>query len=134
MSQFSSQAVRTRSGDNPCQFTSQSDNIKTSLSGIIGRRNDSEGEGAKHTSMFSKKARLLEVDGLKSLLSTGLHASVPICNTNSIDDNKAKDKDEMSHVVPDVAAAIEDLLEQTSKVITPMIPCLLSCFRVYWHR
>ncbi|GMN45524.1 hypothetical protein TIFTF001_014708 [Ficus carica] len=127
MSQFSSQAVRTRSGNDPCQFTSQSDNIKKSLSGIIGRRNDSEGEGAKHTSMFSKKARLLEVDGLKSQLSTGLHASVPICNTNSIDDNKAKDKDEMSYVVPDVAAAIEDLLAQTSKIHDQKSPGRTGC-------
>lgn len=128
MSQFPSQAVRTISGDNPSQFPSHSRNIRTSPSRVIGGRNGSvgEGEGAKHLSTLSKKARLLEDEVQKCLLSTGVHGSAPVCNTNSGDDNMAKDTNEMSRVVPDVAAAIEDLLEQTSKVKSQGILYLLS--------
>lgn len=120
MSQFSTQAVRMISGDNPSQFPSQSEDIRTSLTGTVGVRTEIF-EGAKQSSMFSKKARLLEDDGQKGLVSSGVHPSVPISNANSVRDNTPKDMDEASPVVPDVAAAIEDLLEQTSKVNTLVI-------------
>ncbi|EXB60138.1 DNA topoisomerase 2-binding protein 1-A [Morus notabilis] len=128
MSQFPSQAVRTISGDNPSQFPSHSRNIKTSPSRVGGRNGSvGEGEGAKHLSTLSKKARLLEDEAQTCLLSTGVHGSAPVCNTNSRDDNMAKDTNEMSHVVPDVAAAIEDLLEQTSKIHDQKSPGRTGC-------
>ena len=132
MSQFPTQAVRMISGDNPSQFPSQSEDTRTPLTGIAGGRTESLGEGAKHSSMFSKKARLLEDDGQKGLLSSGVHQSLPISNTSSLRDNGTKDTDGVSNVVPDVAAAIEDLLEQTSKVNTLVILYLLF-FLFYYY-
>ncbi|XP_062097830.1 uncharacterized protein LOC133803732 isoform X2 [Humulus lupulus] len=127
MSQFPTQAVRMISRDVPSQFPSQSEEIKTSLTGIIGSRTESFREGAKHTSALHKKARLLEDDGQKDLLSYGVHPSVSINNANSIRDDVSKDTDEASHVVPDVAAAIEDLLEQTSKIHDQKSPGRTGC-------
>ncbi|XP_062116606.1 uncharacterized protein LOC133830610 [Humulus lupulus] len=129
VSQFPTQAVRMISGDIPSQFPSQSEEIKTSLTGIIGSINESFGEGAKYTSALHKKARPLEGNGQRDLLSSGARPSVSIISANNSirDDVVAKDTDEVSHVVPDVAAAIEDLLEQTSKIHDQKSPGRTGC-------
>ncbi|KAF4373146.1 hypothetical protein F8388_019328 [Cannabis sativa] len=127
VSQFPTQAVRMISGDIPSPFPSQLEETKTSLTGIIGSRTKSFREGAKHTSALYKKARLLEDDGQRDLLSSAVHPSVSITNANSIRDDVSKDTDEVSHVVPDVASAIEDLLEQTSKIHDQKSPGSTGC-------
>ncbi|PON91554.1 BRCT domain containing protein [Trema orientale] len=127
MSQFPTQAARMMSGDNPSQFSSQSEDVRTSLTGIVGCRTESFMGGAKHSSVVSKKARLLEDDDQKCLLSSGVRPSVSIRNANSIRESMAEDIDEASHVVPDVAAAIEDLLEQTSKIHDQKSPGRTGC-------
>ena len=121
LSQFPTQAARMISGDIPSQFTSQLEDMRTTATGSLDARNGRPSEGTNHLSMFSKKARLLEDDGQKSLLSTGVHSRVPACANYCGDNTDAKDIDN----VPDVAAAIEDLLEQTSKVNTLIVVYLV---------
>lgn len=48
----------------------------------------------------------------KHVVISGIHVS----DLNFSKDNKLKDAREVTHAGPDVATAIEDLLEQTSKV------------------
>uniref|UniRef100_A0A803R0B0 BRCT domain-containing protein n=1 Tax=Cannabis sativa TaxID=3483 RepID=A0A803R0B0_CANSA len=128
MSQFSTQAAQMMSGDMPSQSTSRSEKIKTSLNGIIGSSKESFG-GAKHTSTLHKKARLLEDSGKLNMLSSGVHPNDSISNANNSirNDVVAKGTDKVSHVVPDVAAAIEDLLEQTSKIHDQKSPGRTAC-------
>lgn len=115
MSQFPTQAVRMVSKDTPSQIPSQVEDMRNSQTESICCKNGNLREEAKQLS-FSKKARVLENVFEKGLLSSETHLSLPLCNMNSAEDNMAKHTVEVSHVVPDVAAAIEDLLEQTSKV------------------
>ncbi|XP_015885769.3 uncharacterized protein LOC107421117 isoform X3 [Ziziphus jujuba] len=126
-SQFPTQAVRMISRDTPSQIPSQLEDMRNSPTESIGCKTGSLREEAEQLSSFSKKARVLENVGKKGLLSSETHLSLPICNMNSAEDNMAKDTDEVSHVVPDVAAAIEDLLEQTSKIQDPNSPGRTEC-------
>lgn len=116
MSQFPTQAGWMISGDGSSQFPSQSQHQGNTPIQSTVSRDDSFKEEPKQSSVCNKRARLLENDNQKSLPSSGVYLIDPICNIDSIGDNISKDKGEVSHAVPDVAAAIEDLLEQTSKV------------------
>ncbi|BBG95580.1 transcription coactivator, partial [Prunus dulcis] len=100
MSQYPTQAVQMISAGNSSECPSQSQDLRTSSGENIGSRNDSLREEASEPSFCNKKARVSEDDGEKGLLSSG----------------KSKSSGEVSQVVPDVASAIEDLLEQTSKI------------------
>nr|XP_023887124.1 DNA topoisomerase 2-binding protein 1-A isoform X2 [Quercus suber] len=113
-SQFPTQAVRMVSGDSPSCFPSQSQDLRNTATQCTFSRNDSFKEESEQSSVFNKRAKLLEDDEQKDLPSSKVHLRDPI-NLNAIGDNITKDNGEVSHAVPDVAAAIEDLLEQTSK-------------------
>jgi topoisomerase (DNA) II binding protein 1 len=125
-SQFPTQAVRMVSGDGPSCFPSQSQDLRNTASQCIVSRNDHFKEEPKQSSVCNKRARLLEDDDQKDLPSSEIHLRDPICNMNATGDNITKENEEVSHAVPDVAAAIEDLLEQTSKVKIVMIPLYLG--------
>ena len=114
-SQFPTQAVRMVSGDSPSCFPSQSQDLRNTATQCTFSRNDSFKEESEQSTVFNKRAKLLEVDDQKDLPSSKVHLRDPI-NLNAIGDNITKDNGEVSHAVPDVAAAIEDLLEQTIKV------------------
>ncbi|KDP32858.1 hypothetical protein JCGZ_12150 [Jatropha curcas] len=114
VSQFPTQPAQMISGVS--QYTSQSQDLKSEPTQIGGTSITSFGEEVRKSSDFSKKARLLESGGQKSLLSSGVHLSDSICNINSSGGNNSKDNKESSSCVSDVAAVIEDLLEQTSKI------------------
>ncbi|KAF3447039.1 hypothetical protein FNV43_RR12219 [Rhamnella rubrinervis] len=126
-SQFPTQAVRMISRDNSSQFPSLLEEMRNTQTEIFGSRNDSLGEEAKQLSFFNKRARTLENVGEKVLLSSEINLSIPILNKNSTEDNMVKDTADVSHVVPDVAAAIEDLLEQTSKIQDQNSPARIGC-------
>ncbi|XP_075647353.1 uncharacterized protein LOC142618322 isoform X2 [Castanea sativa] len=113
-SQFPTQAVRMVSGDSPSCFPSQSQDLRNTATQCTFSRNDSFKEESEQSSVFNKRAKLLDDDDQKDLPSSKVHLRDPI-NLNAIGDNITKDNGEVSHAVPDVAAAIEDLLEQTSK-------------------
>ncbi|KAL6984308.1 hypothetical protein U1Q18_017687, partial [Sarracenia purpurea var. burkii] len=113
-SQHPTQATRMISSDNESQFTSQSQDPRNIETQAIGR-NGIGGKEVKFSSSFSKRARLLEENSNKGVLSFGLNHGNPICRLTSTGNNILENTGEVSHAAPDVAAAIEDLLEQTSK-------------------
>lgn len=128
MSQYPTQAVQMISAGNSSECPSQSQDLRTSSGENIGSRNDSLREEASEPSFCNKKARVSEDDGEKGLLSSGVHLRIPVCTTG---DRKVKSSGEVSQVVPDVASAIEDLLEQTSKVKMSQIFHFHVAFQVY---
>lgn len=67
-------------------------------------------------SSSNKKARLSENIDLNSPCLTGAQVSCPISHMGVSGGKNLKENDDAIEVVPDVAAAIEDLLEHTSKV------------------
>lgn len=104
------------SGDSASQLTSQSVDVKClrteiTAGGINGRA------VANHTHRVNKKAKLSDSDGRTSILSSIKSPNNPICEINTKENSPTKKPVEVSFAVPDVAAAIEDLLEETSKVI-----------------
>ncbi|WCJ44425.1 transcription coactivators [Euphorbia peplus] len=110
-----SQAFGMLSGDSS-QFISQSQELRSSVIQTSSRRINSSTEEAQKPIDYSKKARLLESSDEKVLLSSGVGLENPIGDKKSVGDDNSKDNAESSHSIPDVAAAIEDLLEQTSKI------------------
>ncbi|XP_035541604.1 DNA topoisomerase 2-binding protein 1-A [Juglans regia] len=127
LSQFPTQAVPVISRDGASQFSSQSQNLGNTQTQCTVSRNDSFKELPKQSSVCNKRARLLENDDQKSLPLSGVCLRDPICNKNPAGDNISKDNGEVSHAVPDVAAAIEDLLEQTSKIHEQKSPGRTEC-------
>ncbi|GFY96550.1 transcription coactivator [Actinidia rufa] len=117
MSQYPTQATRMISGDNSSQFPSESNDLRTIRTEAIGRSHSSKKE-AKVSTFSCKRAKLLEDDSDKGLQSSGLNQSDPIGRIISSGNNILQNTGEVSHAVPDVAAAIEDLLEQTSKLFS----------------
>lgn len=97
---------------NPSECPSQSQDRSFSPSEAIGRRNENIREEAKESSC-TKKARIFKDVERSGLLSSGISISNP---PNTTGDQKANTFGEVSQAVPDVASAIEDLLEQTTKV------------------
>lgn len=126
LSQFPTQAVQMVSPDPPSQIAHQSQDLRTtSAQGVCSKNcspsNPSNAAGksdnliseAKMSSFNKKRTRIAEDRG-KTDLSLEVQLRRSVCTTNSSGHNIQKL--ENSHVGPDVAAAIEDLLEQTSKV------------------
>ncbi|XP_050213388.1 uncharacterized protein LOC126664850 isoform X2 [Mercurialis annua] len=104
VSQFTTQATRMVNGENPSQLTSQSQVLRSAPTQIGSNGISSLGENTQKSVNFSKKARLLVSDDPKRN------------NLKDTRGNNSKDTGGSSSGVPDVAAAIEDLLEQTSKL------------------
>ncbi|KAL6208329.1 hypothetical protein ACLB2K_019280 [Fragaria x ananassa] len=111
-SQFPTQDVQMISVGNPSECPSQSQDQSFSPSEAIGRRNENIREEAKESSC-TKKARVFKDVERSGLLSSGISISNP---PNTTGDQKANTFGEVSQAVPDVASAIEDLLEQTTKI------------------
>ncbi|PSS19454.1 [Protein-PII]-UMP uridylyl-removing enzyme like [Actinidia chinensis var. chinensis] len=115
MSQYPTEATRMISGENSSQFQSVSDDLRTVHTEAIGRSHSSRKE-AKVSTFSCKRARLLEDYSYKGLQSSGLNQSNSISRIISSGNNILQNNGEVSLAILDVAAAIEDLLEQTSKV------------------
>ncbi|OMO50359.1 hypothetical protein CCACVL1_30486 [Corchorus capsularis] len=114
VSQFPTQAVQMMSVDIPSHFMSQSQNqnIKTlgvKSEDIIGGRNNGSTDEAKQSNVHRKRARCLEDDDQNRLIDSGEHLHDPILNENSNENNKSKNGE-------DLFAAIDDIVEQTSKI------------------
>ncbi|KAE8726181.1 Topbp1, putative isoform 3 [Hibiscus syriacus] len=131
VSQFSTQATQLMSVDVPSGFTSQSQGLRTQdlhvKNGcIVGGRNDGSRDEAKQPNGHLKRARHLEADDQNA---SGVHIYHPFLNENSIENEKLKIAGEAAQVLPDVATAIEDLLEQTSKIHDQKSPERNGCER-----
>ncbi|GLT77917.1 hypothetical protein SLA2020_494710 [Shorea laevis] len=123
VSQFPTQAVQMISGDNPFGFTrdpqdhrnAPAQTVQGKNGSIVGCGYDRSGNEARESIFRNKKARLLK-DDQNLLLPSVIHLRDPVSNENPAGSNKVKDTGEVAHVVPDVAASIEDWLEQISKI------------------
>ncbi|KAJ1397083.1 BRCT domain [Sesbania bispinosa] len=117
VSQFPTQAVQMIS-DMPSQFPSQSQNlVNTTNKNVGGEMENNHATDSKVSNIYSKKARLVDEPGLYDKVPS-VNSGTHVYDMNFSKDNMLKDTGEVSHAVPDVAAAIEDLLEQTSKVVS----------------
>lgn len=114
MSQYPTQAVRMSSGEDASQFPSQSHDLRNIQNHVNGTRSDIFREDTKYSNTCTKRARLLEDDRLKDPIPSAVNSNEQFFFENKIIGNGG----EVFNAVPDVAAAIEDLLEQTSKVET----------------
>ncbi|KAG5525116.1 hypothetical protein RHGRI_031707 [Rhododendron griersonianum] len=112
MSQYPTQATRMVTGDTPSQFPSQFQDLRNIQAQASGRSGSSM-EEANVPSFHCKRARLLHDDRNKGLISSTSNHSDP---TSSTGNNLLQKTEEASNAVPDVASAIEDLLEETSKI------------------
>jgi topoisomerase (DNA) II binding protein 1 len=102
--------------DMPSQFPSQSQSLRNTANQNVDGGVDNHGTRSKISSINSKKARLMEEPGLYNKVPSTVNPGIHVSDLNLSKDNPLKDAREATHAVPDVAAAIEDLLEQTSKV------------------
>lgn len=120
VSQFPMQAVQMSSADEPSQFINplcglQSTSPQTMVHKIDDiTRSDNLGDEANQTSAHNKRARISEDEDHDAL--PGVHLKDPHRNMNYNGDSMSKDNGEVPHIGSDVAAVIEDLVEQTSKV------------------
>lgn len=122
MSQYPTQAVKMVSGDGASQLISQALDLKclrTELTGGISDRAE-----ADLTHRVKKRAKLSDSDRRNSMLPSIKSPISPTCEINTKEIFPTEKPVEVSFAVPDVAAAIEDLLEETSKVITKSIAAL----------
>ncbi|KAI3448827.1 hypothetical protein Pfo_005492 [Paulownia fortunei] len=114
VSQYPTQSVRMTAGDDASQHPSQLQdlrNMQTVASmGCMARDEEN------YSSTGSKRARFLGTDTIKYPLSCDSTIDNSVNMKNPTENNVTENTREVSSVVPDVAAAIEDLLEQTSKI------------------
>lgn len=116
VSQFPTQAFRMISGDTASQHQTQPQELINVRTEAFAGRSTAK-EEMKYSSRWNKKARLLEVEEPNCSLSCSPKESNAFCRAILPEKNLTGSTNEGSLAVPDVAAAIEDLLEQTSKVI-----------------
>lgn len=102
-------------GDSSSEFSSQLQSLRNTSNQNVDSR-DNYGVDAKISSINCKRARLLEEPGLYDKVPAAVDSVTHIHDMNSTGGNMLKDISEVAQAVPDVAAAIEDLLEQTRKV------------------
>ncbi|XAR49591.1 hypothetical protein NMG60_11032843 [Bertholletia excelsa] len=126
LSQYPTQATRMILGDNVSQFASQSPDERIIKTLAIGRSDSSRLE-AKISDSSCKRVRLLNDGSDKGMTSCGISQKDPICTMTSPANNVLQNSGEVSHALPDVAAAIEDLLEQTSKIQDLKSPGQTEC-------
>uniref|UniRef100_A0A1S3E5C7 DNA topoisomerase 2-binding protein 1-A n=2 Tax=Cicer arietinum TaxID=3827 RepID=A0A1S3E5C7_CICAR len=111
VSQFPTQAVRMIN-DIPSQFPSQSQSSRNTANKNVDSGLDNHETHSKISNINSKKARLMVEPDLysKAPATVSSDSGIHVYNLNFSEKNTLKDALEVTHAVPDVAAAIEDLL------------------------
>lgn len=125
VSQYPTQAARMLSNEDPSQLLSQTQNLRNLKNQVIGHKNGSFEEVAQSSS-YSKRARLSEHGSCKGRYPSRSYRNDPINGVEFSKNTMSEDIAEVSPV-PDVAAAIEDLLEQTSKIQDLQLPERTAC-------
>ncbi|KAH1149289.1 hypothetical protein GYH30_043727 [Glycine max] len=128
VSQFPTQAVQMIS-DMPSQLSSQSQTLRGTTNKNVSCGVDNHETSFKIPSNYSKKARLVEEPCLSNKKPSASNSGIHADDKNFSKDNMLIDAGEAFHAVPDVAAAIEDLLEQTSKMHDQRSPAQTGCER-----
>ncbi|KAK7301429.1 hypothetical protein RJT34_12293 [Clitoria ternatea] len=126
VSQFPTQAVRMIS-DVPSQLSSQKQNSRNTENKNVASGVDNHEPDCKIPNTSSKKARLVEESCLYNKMSPAINSDIHVHDKNFSEDNMHKEAGLVCHAVPDVAAAIEDLLEQTSKIQDQRSPGQKGC-------
>ncbi|TKY56104.1 DNA topoisomerase 2-binding protein 1-A [Spatholobus suberectus] len=127
VSQFPTQAVQI--SDMPSQLSSQSHTSGSTASKNVGCGVDNHETNFRIPSIYSKKARLVEEPCPSNKTPLASNSGIHAYEKNFSEDNMVLDVGEVCHAVPDVAAAIEDLLEQTSKMHDQRSPVQTGCER-----
>lgn len=96
------------------QYPVQSQETQKEVQGV-GTRNKRIEENVEENPFSGKRARQPEDDSGNGFPSVGVYSTDPSCELKSAAPKMSEDAGELCRV-PDVAAVIEDLLEQTSKV------------------
>ncbi|KAG4379540.1 hypothetical protein GLYMA_16G005600v4 [Glycine max] len=128
VSQFPTQAVQMIS-DLPSQLSSQSQTLRGTTNKNVSCGVDNHETSFRIPSNYSKKARLVEEPCLSNKKPSASNSGIHADDKNFSKDNMLIDAGEAFHAVPDVAAAIEDLLEQTSKMHDQRSPAQTGCER-----
>lgn len=126
VSQFPTQAFGMISGDTTSQPQTQPQELVNVRTEAFAGRNTAK-EEKKYPSRWNKKARLFVVEEPKCSLSCSPKESNAFCGASPPEKNLTGSTNEGSSAVPDVAAAIEDLLEQTSKIHDQKSPSRSEC-------
>ncbi|XP_049414611.1 uncharacterized protein LOC125877323 isoform X1 [Solanum stenotomum] len=126
VSQFPTQAFGMISGDTVSQPQTQHQELVNVRTEAFAGRSTAK-EEKKYSSTWNKKARLLVVEEPKCSLSCSPKESNAFCGASPPEKNLIGSTNEGSSAVPDVAAAIEDLLEQTSKIHDQKSPSRSEC-------
>ncbi|KAJ8762935.1 hypothetical protein K2173_023064 [Erythroxylum novogranatense] len=114
------------SAERTSQLVSQSQDV-SKISGQIGSSRGVHIRQELQQSIDTTQRARLSEDDLKAKLSSGDDLTEPICNAG---DCNPRDNGDPSFSVPDVAAAIEDLLEQTSKIHDQKSPGRTGCDKI----
>ncbi|XP_014502700.1 DNA topoisomerase 2-binding protein 1-A isoform X4 [Vigna radiata var. radiata] len=128
VSQFPTQAAQMIS-DMPSQLSSQSQILRGITDKNVGCGVGNHETNFKKPSVYSKKARLVEEPCLSNKMPSASNSGIHAYGKNFSEDNTLIDGGEVCRTVPDVAAAIEDLLEQTSKMHGQRSPAHTGCER-----
>ncbi|KAL3348377.1 hypothetical protein AABB24_021838 [Solanum stoloniferum] len=126
VSQFPTQAFGMISGDTASQPQPQPQELVNVRTEAFAGRSTAK-EEKKYSSRWNKKAMLLVVEEPKCSLSCSPKESNAFCGASPPEKNLTGSTNEGSSAVPDVAAAIEDLLEQTSKIHDQKSPSRSEC-------
>ncbi|XP_052203477.1 uncharacterized protein LOC127808852 [Diospyros lotus] len=113
--QYPTQATRMTSADCASEVPSQSQDLSNLQNQAICRSNNGR-EDTVLSSKSCKRLRILEGDGSEVLISSRLNQTAPTTTMASTKNSLIQNSREVPLPVPDVAAAIEDLLEQTTKI------------------
>ncbi|KAM3358278.1 DNA topoisomerase 2-binding protein 1 isoform X1 [Capsicum galapagoense] len=126
VSQFPTQAFRMISGDTASQPQTLAQELINVRTEAFAGRSTAKIE-MKYSSKLNKKARLLVVEEPNCSLSCSPKENNAFCGANPPEKNLTGSTNVGSSIVPDVAAAIEDLLEQTSKIHDQKSPSRSEC-------
>ncbi|KAL3498410.1 hypothetical protein ACH5RR_041142 [Cinchona calisaya] len=110
MTQYPTQAVRMVTGDDASQLPSPSQEPQN----VEAEGFTTKIKEVNYSISCTKKARIFEADKTKCSLSESNKINT-ICWLSPMEEDVTENAREVTNMVPDVAAAIEDLLEQTSK-------------------
>ncbi|KOM48507.1 hypothetical protein LR48_Vigan07g221100 [Vigna angularis] len=113
----------------PSQLSSQSQILRGITDKNVGCGVGNHETNFKKPSVYSKKARLVEEPCLSNKMPSASNSGIHAYGKNFSEDNMLIDGGEVCRTVPDVAAAIEDLLEQTSKMHGQRSPAHTGCER-----
>ncbi|KAL2317839.1 hypothetical protein Fmac_031715 [Flemingia macrophylla] len=128
VSQFPTQAFEVISGM-PSQLSSQSQTLRSTADKNVSCEIDNHETNFRIPSIYSKKARLVEETCLSNKMPSASNSGIHAFDKNFSRDKMVIDAGNVCQAVPDVAAAIEDLLEQTSKMHDQRSPVQTGCGR-----